>query len=162
MSALPIPNRAGMICFNRAGLVLVCSALGRTDCWVFPKGHIEQGESSYEAAERECEEECRVKATCDYGAPLGQTEYDYKGEHIVCEWWAGLAIHLVEEPESGDEISWGFRTIRWATWEEALGLLSFPDMRNMLRRALCLEEEDSSQAIILTDVKELSDEGKAG
>ena len=154
MSTTPIPNRAGMICFNRAGEVLLVSALGKPSCWVFPKGHIEQGEASYEAAEREVLEEARVHATCDWGSPIGVDEYDYKGEHVVVEWWTGMGIELVAPPHD-DEIAWGFREAKWVKWQVALDLLSFPSQRNLLRRALCVEEMEELTQLTLTDPKEV-------
>lgn len=154
-------NRAGMIVFNRAGEVLVCSALGRPNIWVFPKGHIEKGEESWQAAEREAFEECRVHATGDWSKPVGVQAYTYKGEEIVCEWWSGLAIESVAPPEEGDEISWGFRAVKFVPWRTALDLLSFPDLRNMLRRALCLPEVEPGK-VTLTDPKEVSSESSEG
>ena len=149
------PNRAGMICFNRAGEVLVVSALGKPNVWVFPKGHIETGEEPYQAAEREVEEEARVHAVVDVGEPLGMTSYKLEGgEEVVTEWWTGLAVREQIEPLSGDEVGWGFRSAKFLSWQVALELLSFPDLRNMLRLALCLPEVEDS-AITLTDPKEV-------
>ena len=150
------PNRAGMVCFNRAGDVLICSALGKSACWVFPKGHLEVGEATWEAAERECLEECRVYATSDWGSPIGIQSYDYRGESVVVEWWAGLAIYLVDPPEQGDELSWGFRLTKWCSPTIALDLLSFPAHRNILRRALCLPEVVEAAQVTLTDSKEVT------
>ena len=153
-TSLP-PNRAGMICFNRAGEVLVISALGKPNSWVFPKGHIETGEESWEAAVREVEEEARIHATVDTGESIGTTSYKLEsGEEVVTEWWTGLGVREQIEPLSGDELGWGFRLAKWVRWEVALELLSFPDLRNMLRRSLCLPEVEDS-AVTITDPKEV-------
>ena len=58
---------AGGVVFSRDGKVLV---LGHVDgAWVFPKGHIEQGETSEAAALREVAEEAGVQAELVRGAP---------------------------------------------------------------------------------------------
>lgn len=151
-----LPNRAGMICFNRAGMVLICTATGKDCIWVFPKGHIEKDEQSYEAAERETLEECSVQCVVDTAAtkPLGVTTYKYKGEDIRCEWWCGLAF--LPAPDQDGELAWGFRKAVWVTWERALQLLTFPDHRNLLRRALCMEEDSSDDKQIFTKAEELN------
>jgi len=49
-----------------------------------PKGHIEPGETPEEAARREvCEESgyCHLQIVADLGA--GQTEFDFRGRHII-------------------------------------------------------------------------------
>ena len=149
----PTPNRAGMICFNRVGEVLLISALGKPCVWVFPKGHIEKGESTYEAAEREVKEETGIYAVVDSVAhPVGITSYTYQGESVVCEWFAGFAVSAVE-----DEVWVDGREIRFVPWRTALDLLSFPSLRNMLRRSLCLPEVEDNQ-VTVTDPKEINED----
>jgi diadenosine hexaphosphate hydrolase (ATP-forming) len=53
---------AGGVVFNRAGQVLVLGH--RNGTWVFPKGHIDPGETHLVAAIREVEEESGVVSTC--------------------------------------------------------------------------------------------------
>ena len=150
----PQPNRSGMVCFNRSGQVCLISALTKKEIFVLPKGHIEQGEESYEAAEREFLEETGIKAVVDTpGDSLGLTSYRYCGEDVVVEWWSGLATRL--SPDSRCLTDLG-RTTRWVDWRVALDLLSFPDLRNMVRRAVCVEgEEDPSGPITLISEKEV-------
>lgn len=152
------PNRGGMICFNRAGEVLLVSALGKPNIWVFPKGHIKEGDDSWQTAEREVEEEARIHAVVDMSEPLGTTSYTLPpGEEVVVEWWTGLGVR---ESSSGDEVGWDFcdryRTARWVRWETALELLSFSDHRNLLRRAICLPEiEEGGGIVTLTNPEEV-------
>lgn len=138
----PRATRAGMLCFNRAGQVLVVSAIGDVRTWLFPKGHIEAGEASFEAAERECLEETGVRAVVDSTEPLGHTEYMHKGEHVVVEWWSGLAVSY-KEPSLMDEASW--REIRWLQHDEACRTISFPELVSVLRSALCEPETPAVQ-----------------
>lgn len=133
------PTHAGMICFNRAGEVLMISTLGSGSFWLFPKGHIEPEETGYETAEREILEEAGIKAIVDTAEPVGYSVFTQSAEEIVVEWWCGLAINA-EELSHYDEAFWRKRL--WVSWESALELLSFSDQRNILRKALCLGEEE--------------------
>lgn len=151
----PQPNRAGMVCFNLAGEVLVVSALSSPNCWVFPKGHIEKDEDPYEAAEREIREEAGVRAITT-GDSIGTTTYVYKGETILCEWYAGIASGRVTGLEADQcEAAWGFRTAKWVPWRTALDLLSFPSLRGILREALALPPEEGEEKVTLTDTREV-------
>ena len=60
--AAQVPGAGGVV-FDDAGRVLVLT-LARGER-VFPKGHLEAGETPLEAAVREVEEETGVKAWCD-------------------------------------------------------------------------------------------------
>jgi diadenosine hexaphosphate hydrolase (ATP-forming) len=53
---------AGGVVFNRAGQILVLGH--RNGTWVFPKGHIDPGETHLVAAIREVEEESGVVSIC--------------------------------------------------------------------------------------------------
>src|SRR3990167_6553880 len=98
-----------MICFNRAGQVLLVSSLGNDKCWVFPKGHIDDDENTNETAAREVAEEAGIEALEDSASPIGQTSYVYKGETVIVDWWTGLASH----PTDDSEAHWGFRNVLW-------------------------------------------------
>lgn len=138
MDTSPVPNRAGMIVFNRVGQVLVISDLGygTNKKWVFPKGHIEKGETTQQTAVREVEEEAGVVAVIDNEAePIGLSKWTQKNENVVVEWWTGLALNRLENLAYYDEPSW--RDIAWMSPKEALEMLSFPTLRNALRRAIC-------------------------
>ena len=77
---------AGGIVVNNKGQVLLIQNVSIKDhkinYWGFPKGHIEEGESSKDAAIREVEEEGGVKAVVI--TKLGDTKYVYvrNGEKI--------------------------------------------------------------------------------
>ena len=57
----PIQGAGGVV-FNEAGEVLILGH--RNGDWVFPKGHLEKGESPLQAAIREVAEEAGVEAFC--------------------------------------------------------------------------------------------------
>ena len=68
-----IVQGAGGVVFDAKGMVLVLGHLDGT--WVFPKGHLESGESLLAAALREVKEEAGVTAICPNPARFGVTRY---------------------------------------------------------------------------------------
>jgi 8-oxo-dGTP diphosphatase len=97
---------------------------GRYDDWSLPKGKLEQGESWEEAALREVREETGLR--CELGAYLGTTAYEHGGEPKEVRWWAMTAAG---EPGPTDEVD----EVRWATLDEAAGLLSYEGERELLK-----------------------------
>ena len=91
--------------------------------WIFPKGHIEKGESAEEAAVREVREEASVEARVV--GPAGALEFSRKGKKVRVEYF--WMIYVKPAPR-GEE-----RESRWCDREEALALLSFPSSRRLLK-----------------------------
>ena len=130
-----VPNRAGMVCFNLTGEVLIVTAMADPKTWVLPKGHIEKDETPDQTAKRETEEEAGIVAT-----PLWRvckSSYIFKNEHVVVEWWAGCAIRKAERlvHEIYNESDW--RESRWVSVPEALSLLAFVDLQDAVKLAAC-------------------------
>lgn len=128
-------THAGMVVTNLCGQVLVISAFGDLDQIVFPKGHIEPGETSEQAAQREMLEECSIVAT-----PLtriGTTTFKQDTEDVVVEWWTGIGIRKVRYEFCEGYAEEDFRETRWVTPQQALELLSFEDLKDVLRKAIC-------------------------
>lgn len=94
--------------------------------WVFPKGHIEPGESAEAAASREVREETGVDA--EVIARLGTLEFVLLGESLHVD------FYLLKY--RGDVASGEQRESRWCTDDEAAALLSFEDARKLLRDSL--------------------------
>jgi diadenosine hexaphosphate hydrolase (ATP-forming) len=77
---------AGGVVFNKAGQVLVLGH--RNGTWVFPKGHIDPGETHVTAAIREVEEESGVVATCpDIGITYTTRYKNARKEERVITWF---------------------------------------------------------------------------
>lgn len=132
-------NRAGMVCFNLAGQVLLVKALANKEQWVFPKGHIEKDEETFQTAERETKEECGVIAST-VGDSIGITSYKHLGEDVVIEWFSGLATRRVPENTEKFSIESEWRESKWFHWNKALEVLAFKDMKDLLKAALCFKE----------------------
>ena len=100
--------------------------------WGFPKGHLEEEESTEQAAVREVEEETGIKA--EIIQKIGQSKYNLtkNGENI----FKVVTIYLMRFI-SGDltpqitEVS----NVIWLPYEEALKKLSYPKDKDLLRKA---------------------------
>jgi 8-oxo-dGTP diphosphatase len=128
---------AGGIVFNNVGQVLLTKAGSLRDeskkHWAFPKGHIDPGETSTEAALREVKEETGVEAKII--SKVGDSKYTfaYNGEKIfkvasyfLMEYISGELIPQIGEIEEVD----------WVSTEEALKILSFSADKDLLKKAL--------------------------
>ena len=117
---------AGGVVFNEQGLVLLLGH--RNGTWVFPKGHLDPGETDLEAALREVEEEAGVVTT-----PLSKqtelTQYqNAKGEQRVITWF--LLETEATEPVLREAT---FPEGEFIEVETALNKLSFPEDRRLLK-----------------------------
>jgi 8-oxo-dGTP pyrophosphatase MutT (NUDIX family) len=106
--------------------VLLVTAKRNPSHWIFPKGHIEPGESAPRAALREAREEAGVIGKII--APAGTTEYQLLGDTIHVQYFL-IELEREEDPaEAG-------RSRLWCRLEEALERLTFEDTRELLRDA---------------------------
>lgn len=94
--------------------------------WIFPKGHLEYGETAAEAAVREVEEEAGVRGVLV--GPLEALDFQSAAEKVQAHYFL-IAAGAEREGEEG-------REKRWLGPREAMETVSFPDARDMLRRAV--------------------------
>lgn len=103
----------------------------RSPAWIFPKGHIERGETAAETAVRELLEEGGV-----VGAPVkivGSSRFRYaKGEFDVVYY----LVRYIESGEASEE-----RETRWCRFADARTLLTYQDSRRLLDEAQALWHE---------------------
>jgi 8-oxo-dGTP diphosphatase len=108
------------------GVELILVHRPRYDDWSFPKGKLDKGETFEEAAVREVAEETGL--VCTLGHELPSTEYiDGKGRLKLVRYWS-MRIVGVEPWAPNDEID----RRRWATFDEAEALLTYPHDRDLL------------------------------
>jgi 8-oxo-dGTP diphosphatase len=100
----------------------------RYDDWSLPKGKLEPGEESSEAALREVEEETGLR--CELGRELEPTRYhDNKGRPKLVRWWRMRP--LGGEFEVNNEVD----ELRWLDPDAASELLDFERDRELVRAA---------------------------
>jgi 8-oxo-dGTP pyrophosphatase MutT (NUDIX family) len=90
----------------------------RYDDWSLPKGKLDPGESSEEAALREVEEETGLR--CRLVRELPTVQYDVRGRLKVVRYWA---MEVTDETPfvPNDEVD----QLRWVEPQEALALLTY-------------------------------------
>ena len=106
--------------------VLVVTARRRPDQWVFPKGHIEAGETPEQAAVREVHEESGVSATIV--GPLEDVQIQMPSEDQTVRYFLMRAVDTGPAGEGRQSV--------WLTADEALNRLTFDTSRGSLRKAL--------------------------
>ena len=121
--------QAGGIAFRGSGrdlAILLVTSKKQAGYWIFPKGHIEPGETAAQAGVRETMEEAGVGGELlgPVGAPL---VFDWGGRRYNVQYFL---IHATSEAPASDG-----RAIAWLSYEDALKRLSFEDTRQLLREA---------------------------
>jgi 8-oxo-dGTP pyrophosphatase MutT (NUDIX family) len=126
---MPLIHQAGSIVVRldrKEPQVLLVTAKRNPKNWIFPKGHIEKGETPEAAAIREMREEAGVVGTVI--GPAAVAEYSFLGARARVEYYL---VRLTQEegpPEDG-------RSRIWCGLDEALERLSYKNNRKLLRKA---------------------------
>lgn len=126
---------AGGIVFNEKGEVLVTQN-SSNKYWGFPKGHIEPGQTTKEAALREVKEEGGIEA--EIVEKIGESKYVYtmNNEKIFKIVAMFLMNYISGNTENHDyEVS----EAKWLSPEDALQQLSFSQDKQLLKKALELK-----------------------
>ena len=121
-----VQEAGGVVVRYEAGapiFLLVRSSDGKN--WLFPKGHVEVGETADQAAVREVREETGVEATVR--APLGHLQFHLDDKLI------DVMFYLLEFVRSSVPLE--EREVRWCSYPEARDLLSFDETKHIADRA---------------------------
>jgi 8-oxo-dGTP pyrophosphatase MutT (NUDIX family) len=102
--------------------------------WGFPKGHLERGEMPEAAALREVAEETGI-AGLELRGPIETIDwyFRFRGRliHKVCYFYLMETVHAETCPQETE----GITACRWTPYEEARGMISYGNAREVLRRA---------------------------
>lgn len=121
--------QGGAIVFRTDGgsiRILLVRAKQDPSQWIFPKGHLEPGESHGAAALRETHEEAGI--TGIVVGLAGSSTFQSGDEQVTVEYYL---LQMVGEAASGEG-----RDKKWVTPPQALRELAFEDARDLLRTAL--------------------------
>ncbi len=122
------PTHGGGVVFkltSEGPRYLLVEASGTRGRWVFPKGHVENGETAAIAAQREVGEEAGVRARAI--RRLRPVEHKKEGERIAIVYFLMTYAGRTRPLEK--------RRIRWLTFDEAIGALDLGKSRRVLRSA---------------------------
>ena len=121
-------THAGAVVFkltDQGPRYLLVEASGRRDRWVFPKGHVENGETAADTAQREVGEEAGVRARLV--RKLRRVEQKQEGD------WISIVYFLMAY--TGRTAPLDKRRIRWLGYDEAIDTLDLEKSRRLLRSA---------------------------
>ncbi|WFR94348.1 NUDIX hydrolase [Rhizobium tumorigenes] len=127
-TAQPLFEQAGAICYRRISREVLLITSRRSGRWGIPKGNIEAGETTAQAAEREAFEEAGIRGTC---APeiLGAFAYRKEGasaSYRVSVHLLDVRLAVTEFPEKGQRI------MRWVPFPEAIEAVHQPGLKMLL------------------------------
>jgi 8-oxo-dGTP pyrophosphatase MutT (NUDIX family) len=111
--------------------------------WGFPKGHLEAGEIPEAAALREVSEETGLSDLSVRGAiETIDWFFRFRGQliHKVCHFF----LMQTSESSTLPQRTEGITACRWSAYEDAASLVSYPNARDVLRRAQEMVLESSA------------------
>ena len=105
--------------------VLLVTARRNPNNWIFPKGHIEDGESRKDAAVREAREEAGIDGKV--AGRAGSMSFNFGDNRY--------RVHYFVVTTSGEGKEREGRRLRWCRYKQALRRLTYDETRDLLREA---------------------------
>ena len=135
-------NAAGGIVWRQQFGEVTVAVIHRTrygDEWALPKGKLEEGETSEEAAVREvCEEIGCKKNTITVVGSAGEITYNTKGKPKIVRFW-NMIIPGDQKLEKTDvEVD----AVQFLPVEKAINLLTHPEQKSLLKKNKVFGDEN--------------------
>ena len=105
--------------------ILLVTARRNPDNWIFPKGHVESGETLKAAALREAREEAGVEGKVVGAA--GKMSFEFGANTYRVHYFVVRTADAGEQREG--------RRLRWLKYKQALRRLTYDETRDLLREA---------------------------
>jgi len=143
-------HSAGGLVFRRLGqqiyLGFIKDSYGK---WTFPKGHLEKGESSSQAALRETREEMglrRLRISVFLGSIVihFKDRYHHVGQFVKKR----IDFYLIEtapEERGVPERAEGIKAIRWLRLNRAVSFAGYKNVQPIIRKAVALLNDRMSE-----------------
>ncbi len=93
--------------------------------WLFPKGHIDEGEEDLDAAVREVREE--TGCTGSVLGFVGSDEFEWKNKKVIANYYLIEALDETVPEET--------RRLSWFTFARALEMITHPENQKLLEEA---------------------------
>jgi 8-oxo-dGTP diphosphatase len=103
--------------------ILLVTARRNPNNWIFPKGHIEEGETRKDAALREAREEAGIDGTVAGSA--GSMRFVFGSNQYHVHYFIVTSSSTGEEREG--------RRLRWCRYKQAVRRLTYDEARDLLR-----------------------------
>jgi len=113
-------------------LLLIRDAYGK---WGLPKGHIEAGETTEEAALREVNEETGL-SRIELGPSLGTIDWRFKRKGDVVHKHCGYFLMTSSEGDTTPQVSEGITECGWFPAGEAIAMVGYDNARGIVERAV--------------------------
>jgi 8-oxo-dGTP pyrophosphatase MutT (NUDIX family) len=117
---------------NAIEILLIKDSYGN---WGFPKGHVEAGESSQEAALRECREETGLGSLRMVG-PVGTSDWHFRtGKSLVHKFCDYFILEADPNEPTSPQRGEGIQACQWLARHEAEARVTYANARQILRVA---------------------------
>lgn len=126
--------------YGPAGRLLFLVIKDKRGDWVLPKGHLDGDEVEEEAAYREILEETGIDSRIEQF--IKRIAYRVTKDDVVkmktVAFFLARAIYAEPVPEARE----GIQEVRWVHAGEALAMIAFPDVREVVQQALDMLENN--------------------
>ena len=115
--------------------------------WGLPKGHVENGENSLEAALREVREETGL-TRLDPGPSLGTIDWYFKVKGDLVHKFCDYFLMASPDGDTVPEVAEGITECRWLPVDEAIATVAYDNARQVVVRAADVLKSGEANALL--------------